>query len=169
MSKAQIGLVGLAVMGENLALNIADKGFPIAVFNRTVAKVDDFLARNPGKPLQGCHSVEGKDFKRAFEHADQQPTERRTRNRDGGRPRPGSGARAPSSALRRASARAIPITRSGSSRLRGTGSAKLMRRGARARLRRDSDMSPILRPTTRARPRALGETAFLLCRQELNR
>ena len=58
MSKAQIGLVGLAVMGENMALNIADKGFPIAVFNRTVSKVDDFLARNPGKPLHGCHSIE---------------------------------------------------------------------------------------------------------------
>src|SRR5947208_3014675 len=41
MSRAQIGLVGLAVMGENLALNIEEKGFPIAVFNRTVAKVDD--------------------------------------------------------------------------------------------------------------------------------
>src|SRR5712691_2491248 len=57
MSKAQIGLVGLAVMGENLALNIEEKGFPIAVFNRTVSKVDDFLARNPGKQLQGCHSI----------------------------------------------------------------------------------------------------------------
>jgi 6-phosphogluconate dehydrogenase len=58
MSKAQVGLVGLAVMGENLALNIEEKGFPIAVFNRTVSKVDDFLARNPGKQLHGCHSIE---------------------------------------------------------------------------------------------------------------
>jgi 6-phosphogluconate dehydrogenase len=58
MSKAQVGLVGLAVMGENLALNIEEKGFPIAVFNRTVSKVDDFLARNPGKQLIGCHSIE---------------------------------------------------------------------------------------------------------------
>src|SRR5262249_40336461 len=58
MSKAQIGLVGLAVMGENLALNIEEKGFPIAVFNRTVAKVDDFLARNPGKQLHGSHTIE---------------------------------------------------------------------------------------------------------------
>jgi 6-phosphogluconate dehydrogenase len=65
MGKAQIGLVGLAVMGENLALNIADKGFPIAVFNRTVSKVDDFLARNPGKPLQGSHSIE--EFVQAIE------------------------------------------------------------------------------------------------------
>src|SRR5437868_8502904 len=57
-SLCPIGLVGLAVMGENLALNIEEKGFPIAVFNRTVSKVDDFLARNPGKQLHGCHSIE---------------------------------------------------------------------------------------------------------------
>lgn len=58
MSRAEIGLIGLAVMGENLALNIEEKGFPIAVFNRTVSKVDDFLARNPGKKLVGCHSIQ---------------------------------------------------------------------------------------------------------------
>src|SRR6185369_15576644 len=57
MSKAQVGLVGLAVMGENLALNIEEKGFPIAVFNRTVARVDQFLERNPRKRLVGCHSI----------------------------------------------------------------------------------------------------------------
>jgi 6-phosphogluconate dehydrogenase len=53
-----IGLVGLAVMGENLTLNIEEKGFPVAVFNRTTARVDDFLARHPGKRLVGCHSPE---------------------------------------------------------------------------------------------------------------
>ncbi|MFN3652519.1 MAG: NADP-dependent phosphogluconate dehydrogenase [Armatimonadota bacterium] len=58
MSRAQVGLIGLAVMGENLALNIADKGFPIAVFNRTTSKVDEFLARNPRPDLVGCHSIE---------------------------------------------------------------------------------------------------------------
>src|SRR5205814_479160 len=57
MSHAQVGLIGLAVMGENLALNIADKGFPIAVFNRTVSKVDQFLARHPQGSLVGCHSI----------------------------------------------------------------------------------------------------------------
>ncbi|MBT3273499.1 MAG: decarboxylating NADP(+)-dependent phosphogluconate dehydrogenase [Spirochaetales bacterium] len=41
--KAQIGLVGLAVMGQNLVLNMNDKGYSVAVFNRTVSKVDDFL------------------------------------------------------------------------------------------------------------------------------
>ena len=58
MAEAALGLIGLAVMGENLALNIEEKGFPIAVFNRTVSRVDDFLARNPGKKLTGCHSIE---------------------------------------------------------------------------------------------------------------
>ena len=58
MSQAHVGLIGLAVMGENLALNIEEKGFPIAVFNRTVSKVDDFIARNPGKQLVGTHSIE---------------------------------------------------------------------------------------------------------------
>src|SRR5688500_17844586 len=65
MSKAQIGLIGLAVMGENLALNIEEKGFPIAVFNRTVSKVDDLLAREPGKKLIGAHSIE--EFVQALE------------------------------------------------------------------------------------------------------
>jgi 6-phosphogluconate dehydrogenase len=58
MSNAQIGLIGLAVMGENLALNIEEKGFPIAVFNRTVARVDEFVARHPGKRIRGCRSLE---------------------------------------------------------------------------------------------------------------
>jgi 6-phosphogluconate dehydrogenase len=45
---ARIGLVGLAVMGANLALNIAEKGFPIAVFNRTLARTDAFMAEDAG-------------------------------------------------------------------------------------------------------------------------
>ncbi|MDD5698747.1 MAG: decarboxylating NADP(+)-dependent phosphogluconate dehydrogenase [Victivallaceae bacterium] len=57
--QADIGLVGLAVMGENLVLNMESKGFTVAVFNRTTSKVDDFLAgRGKGKNLIGCHSVE---------------------------------------------------------------------------------------------------------------
>jgi len=43
MEKADIGLIGLAVMGQNLALNINDHGFNLAVFNRTTSKVDDFI------------------------------------------------------------------------------------------------------------------------------
>ncbi|MCA9416337.1 MAG: NADP-dependent phosphogluconate dehydrogenase [Candidatus Omnitrophica bacterium] len=57
MSNAKIGLVGLAVMGENLALNIERNGYPIAVWNRTTSKVDDFISRNPNaKGLVGTHS-----------------------------------------------------------------------------------------------------------------
>jgi len=47
---SDIGLVGLAVMGQNLALNIADHGFQISVFNRTTEKTDRFVAGNPGTP-----------------------------------------------------------------------------------------------------------------------
>jgi 6-phosphogluconate dehydrogenase len=56
--KASLGLIGLAVMGQNLALNIADHGFPIAVFTHTVSKVSDFIAKNPHKNLIGTKSLE---------------------------------------------------------------------------------------------------------------
>ncbi len=59
MSKADIGLIGLAVMGENLILNMESKGFTVACFNRTVSKVDDFInGRAQGKNIIGCHSIE---------------------------------------------------------------------------------------------------------------
>jgi 6-phosphogluconate dehydrogenase len=58
-ANCDIGLIGLAVMGENLALNIESRGFKIAVYNRTVSKVDDLLAgRAKGKNFVGCHSLE---------------------------------------------------------------------------------------------------------------
>jgi 6-phosphogluconate dehydrogenase len=54
-----IGLIGLAVMGENLALNIESRGYRIAVFNRTTSVVDNLLAgRARGKRFVGCHSLE---------------------------------------------------------------------------------------------------------------
>ena len=57
--KCDIGLIGLAVMGENLALNIESRGFSIAVYNRTVSKVDELMAgRARGKNFVGCHSLE---------------------------------------------------------------------------------------------------------------
>jgi 6-phosphogluconate dehydrogenase len=57
--KADIGLVGLAVMGENLILNMESKGFRVACFNRTVSKVDDFVnGRAKGKKIVGCRSIE---------------------------------------------------------------------------------------------------------------
>src|SRR5688500_14008845 len=59
MSQCDIGLIGLAVMGENLALNIESRGYSIAVFNRTTSVVDDLIkGRAAGKKFVGCHSVE---------------------------------------------------------------------------------------------------------------
>lgn len=59
MAQADIGLIGLAVMGQNLVLNINDHGFSAAVFNRTVAKVDAFLAGPArGTGIIGTHSIE---------------------------------------------------------------------------------------------------------------
>ncbi len=59
MAKADIGLIGLAVMGENLILNMESKGFSVACFNRTVSKVDKFMEdRAKGKNIIGCHSIE---------------------------------------------------------------------------------------------------------------
>ena len=59
MQKSDIGLIGLAVMGENLVLNMESKGFRVSVFNRTVEKVDKFMAgRGAGKKFYGAHSLE---------------------------------------------------------------------------------------------------------------
>ncbi len=55
---SEIGLIGLAVMGENLALNIERNGFPISVFNRTTSKVDEFVnGPAKGKKVTGTHTV----------------------------------------------------------------------------------------------------------------
>ena len=54
-----IGLIGLAVMGQNLVLNMNDHGYRVAVFNRTVQKVDDFInGPASGRTIQGAHSLE---------------------------------------------------------------------------------------------------------------
>jgi len=61
MSEAScdIGLIGLAVMGQNLVLNMNDHGYKVAVFNRTVSKVDDFIANEAkGTQVVGAHSIE---------------------------------------------------------------------------------------------------------------
>jgi len=58
MGMQNIGLIGLAVMGENLVLNMESKGFSVAVYNRTTSKVDNFiLGRARGKNIIGCHSI----------------------------------------------------------------------------------------------------------------
>ena len=54
-----IGLIGLAVMGQNLVLNMNDNGYRVAVFNRTVSKVDDFINNEAkGTQVMGAHSIE---------------------------------------------------------------------------------------------------------------
>ena len=57
MTKADIGLIGLGVMGQNLVLNMEDKGFTVAVYNRTVSKVDAFIEENKGKNISATHSL----------------------------------------------------------------------------------------------------------------
>lgn len=59
MKKSDIGLIGLAVMGENLVMNMESKGFQVSVFNRTAQKVTNFLeGRAKGKNIQGAYSLE---------------------------------------------------------------------------------------------------------------
>jgi 6-phosphogluconate dehydrogenase len=58
-TSCDIGLIGLAVMGQNLVLNMNEHGFKVAVFNRTVSKVDDFLANEAmGTQVVAAHSIE---------------------------------------------------------------------------------------------------------------
>jgi 6-phosphogluconate dehydrogenase len=58
-ASCDIGLIGLAVMGQNLVLNMNDHGFKVAVYNRTVSKVDEFLANEAkGTQIAGAHSLE---------------------------------------------------------------------------------------------------------------
>jgi len=59
MGKCDFGLIGLAVMGQNLVLNMNDHGYKVAVFNRTVSKVDDFINGNAnGTQVVGTYSIE---------------------------------------------------------------------------------------------------------------
>jgi 6-phosphogluconate dehydrogenase len=59
MKKSDIGVVGLAVMGENLVLNMESNGFMVSVYNRTTSKVDDFVnGRASGKNIVGTYSIE---------------------------------------------------------------------------------------------------------------
>ena len=62
---AKIGLIGLGVMGQNLALNIERNGFPVAVYDREAPVLDAFLARQSGKQIIGAHSPE--EFVRSLE------------------------------------------------------------------------------------------------------
>jgi 6-phosphogluconate dehydrogenase len=65
MKKQQIGVIGLAVMGKNLALNIVDHGYSVAVYNRTDTKIDELLEEAKDKDLLGCYSLE--EFTKSLE------------------------------------------------------------------------------------------------------
>ena len=65
MTKAHIGLTGLAVMGQNLVLNMERNGYAVAVHNRTVKTMHEFVTQHPGKNLIGCETLE--DFVAALE------------------------------------------------------------------------------------------------------
>ncbi|BFM38416.1 decarboxylating NADP(+)-dependent phosphogluconate dehydrogenase [Synechocystis sp. LKSZ1] len=66
MTKRTFGVIGLAVMGENLALNVESRGFPIAVYNRTASKTEEFMAtRAQGRDVKAAYSLE--DFVQALE------------------------------------------------------------------------------------------------------
>lgn len=66
MTKRTFGVIGLAVMGENLALNVESRGFPIAVYNRTPAKTETFMAeRATGKDVKAAYSL--KEFVQTLE------------------------------------------------------------------------------------------------------
>jgi 6-phosphogluconate dehydrogenase len=65
MSKQQIGVVGMAVMGRNLALNIESRGYTVSVFNRSREKTEEVIAENPGKKLVPHYTV--KEFVESLE------------------------------------------------------------------------------------------------------
>ncbi|MDU0329883.1 NADP-dependent phosphogluconate dehydrogenase [Paenibacillus sp. 3LSP] len=65
MKKQQIGVIGLAVMGKNLALNIESKGFSVALYNRSPEKTKELLEEAPGKNFVGTYSIE--DFVQSLE------------------------------------------------------------------------------------------------------
>ncbi|MDA7515734.1 decarboxylating NADP(+)-dependent phosphogluconate dehydrogenase [Akkermansiaceae bacterium] len=56
--KSDFGLIGLAVMGQNLVLNVESRGFQVSVYNRTSSKMTEFIAGNPDRALVGCESLE---------------------------------------------------------------------------------------------------------------
>ena len=56
--KSDFGLIGLAVMGQNLVLNVESRGFQVSVYNRTSSKMTEFIEENPDRALVGCESLE---------------------------------------------------------------------------------------------------------------
>ena len=58
MEKSDFGLIGLAVMGQNLVLNVESRGFQVSVYNRTPSTMKKFIAENPDKKLVGSETLE---------------------------------------------------------------------------------------------------------------
>jgi len=58
MEKSDFGLIGLAVMGQNLVLNVESRGFQVSVYNRTTSTMSEFIGQNPDKKLIGCETLE---------------------------------------------------------------------------------------------------------------
>lgn len=58
MSQSDFGLIGLAVMGQNLVLNVESRGFTVSVYNRTTATTEEFVAKHPGRRLIGAATLE---------------------------------------------------------------------------------------------------------------
>src|SRR5699024_5587288 len=58
MSKQQIGVIGMAVMGKNLALNIESQGYSVSIYNRTTSKTDKVIEEHPDKKLVPTYSIE---------------------------------------------------------------------------------------------------------------
>jgi 6-phosphogluconate dehydrogenase len=65
MSKSDFGLIGLAVMGQNLVLNVESRGFRCSVYNRTTETMKEFIAKNQDKNLRGAETLE--DFVNSLE------------------------------------------------------------------------------------------------------
>ena len=60
MAEADIGLIGLAVMGQNLVMNVESRGFKCAVYNRTTSVMEEFInGTAAGKNIEGCPTLEG--------------------------------------------------------------------------------------------------------------
>ena len=57
-ANSDFGLIGLAVMGQNLVLNVESRGFTVSVYNRTTSTMEEFIAENPGKNLVGAPTIE---------------------------------------------------------------------------------------------------------------
>ena len=58
MTKQQFGVIGMAVMGKNLAMNIESRGYTVSVYNRSREKTDDILAETKGRNFKGTYSIE---------------------------------------------------------------------------------------------------------------